>query len=179
MLITKPYYKETQKFTQWWLWVVVLISTVPVAAILILGFFKQIILGVEWGSKPMSDSTLIIVMVITLAMLAAVLWLFVAAELTIEVRDRAIFYSFPPLLPKMARIGLEEIESWEVRRYSAIGEYGGLGWRGFGKKKGYIVRGNQGLQLILGGSKKLLLGTQEPDDLKKAVEREFERIGEY
>ena len=42
-------FKETQKFSQWWLWLILIgIGILP-----ILGIYKQLIIGEKFGDKPM------------------------------------------------------------------------------------------------------------------------------
>ena len=49
-------FEENQKFTQWWLWTILIgITLIP-----IYGFYKQIILGEQFGDKPLSNFELII-----------------------------------------------------------------------------------------------------------------------
>ena len=49
-------FKETQKFSQWWLWLILIgIGILP-----ILGIYKQLIIGEKFGDKPMSDLGIII-----------------------------------------------------------------------------------------------------------------------
>ena len=51
----KTEFKEEQKFTQWWLWVIL----IPIGILPIFGIYKQLILGEKFGDKPMSDLGLI------------------------------------------------------------------------------------------------------------------------
>jgi len=49
-------FEENQKFTQWWLWTILIgITLIP-----IYGFYKQIILDEQFGNKPLSNFGLII-----------------------------------------------------------------------------------------------------------------------
>ena len=52
----KTEFKEEQKFTQWWLWLIL----IPIGVLPIFGIYKQMILGEMFGDKPMSDLGLII-----------------------------------------------------------------------------------------------------------------------
>jgi hypothetical protein len=62
-----------------------------------------------------------------------------------------------------------------VRKYNAIAEYGGWGWRLglFGKGTAYNISGNEGLQLEFINGKKLLIGTQKLEALSGIVEKYF------
>ena len=59
-------FKETQKFSQWWLWLILIgIGILP-----ILGIYKQLIIGEKFGDKPMSDLGLIIFAVFVFSLIA-------------------------------------------------------------------------------------------------------------
>ena len=49
-------FKEKQKFTQWWLW----LFLIGFGLFQVYGLFKQLIIGEDFGDKPMSDIGLII-----------------------------------------------------------------------------------------------------------------------
>ncbi|MBX2959059.1 MAG: hypothetical protein KF732_03800 [Flavobacteriales bacterium] len=58
-----------------------------------------------------------------------------------------------------------------VRQYSPLTEYGGWGIRLglFGKGTAYNVSGNKGLQLEFTNNKKLLIGTNKPNELTETL----------
>ena len=49
-------FKEKQKFTQWWIWLLL----IGLGAIAVYGIIQQILFGVDFGNKPMSNIGLII-----------------------------------------------------------------------------------------------------------------------
>ncbi|MGI4862562.1 MAG: hypothetical protein ACRYFZ_01470 [Janthinobacterium lividum] len=55
------------------------------------------------------------------------------------------------------------------RTYSPLGDYGGWGIRGLPSNLAYNVWGQAGLQLIFQSGNKLLLGTQQPEELRKVL----------
>ena len=112
------YFKENQKFTQIWLWAVLLICTVPALGVLTYGFVRQLLLDFPWGDTPMSDSGLALTTVLIWIICGGILWLFFSSELQLEIKDKAIYYRFPFFSPRLKRIGLESVESWEVRKFS-------------------------------------------------------------
>lgn len=170
------YFIEKQKFSEWWVWIIISIAAVPILAMFLFGIYKQIILGEPWGTSPMSDTGLIITTILTISLLGLIFALFISAELTIEIRDRSIFVRFPPFFSNFKRFGKEDIEKWEVIRYNPITRYGGWGVRySLRNGKTYNVGGKIGLQLYLTSGKKLLIGTKDPTGLKKAIEKEFSR----
>ena len=172
-------YKEKQKFSQWWLLGLILVSTLASVGTLAVGMIQQLILGKPWGDQPMSDTGLILVSVMTIAIMGGVLWLIFSMELQIEVHDRAIYYAFLPFIIHLRRIGIEEIESWEVSMYNPIRDFGGYGMRkSFGRKTAFNIRGNKGLMLKLKSGKTLLLGTQKPNELRTAIQNEFDKLND-
>ncbi|MBC8644094.1 hypothetical protein H9W95_08645 [Flavobacterium lindanitolerans] len=60
-----------------------------------------------------------------------------------------------------------------VRQYAPIAEYGGWGLRYdfMGKGKALNVSGNKGLQLKFTDNKKLLIGTNKPDELTEILKK--------
>ena len=49
------FFKEKQRFSQWWLWLIIIgLGNIPV-----IGIYKQLILGEKFGNNPMSDLGLI------------------------------------------------------------------------------------------------------------------------
>jgi hypothetical protein len=70
-----------------------------------------------------------------------------------------------------------EISKSYVRQYFPIREYGGWGLRLgiFGKGKAYNISGDKGLQVEFSDNKKLLIGTNKPDELAETLDK----IGQY
>ena len=83
-----------------------------------------------------------------------------------------MYFQFKPFHLKEKHIKPDDINSFEVRKYKPIAEYGGWGIRAGGRKAGraYNVSGNMGLQLYLKNNKKILIGTQKPGEIRKAME---------
>jgi hypothetical protein len=98
-------------------------------------------------------------------------FVFFVMKLKTEVRKDGLHIHFYPLMKRVIRF--EEITRTDVRTYRPIREYGGWGIRsGLGKTGGaYNVSGNRGVQLELSGGKQLLVGSQRPEELAKAIQR--------
>jgi hypothetical protein len=58
-----------------------------------------------------------------------------------------------------------------VRKYKPLAEFGGWGLRFGVSGKAYNISGNKGLQLELTNNKKLLIGTQKPEELSEALNK--------
>jgi len=156
-------FSEKQRFTQWWLWIILL----GVNASFFWGAYQQLILNIPFGDKPMSDVGVIITLVLVVG--SFLLFLFFRLETTIK--KEGVYVRFFPIHFKPKFFAWENISKSYVREYSPIMEYGGwglrMGW--FGKGKAYSVSGNKGLQLEFSNEKKLLIGTNCSEQLTEAL----------
>lgn len=84
-----------------------------------------------------------------------------------EIDSSNIKLTIKPFVNK--QISFSDLESWSVRTYKPIKEYGGWGIR-FGRNgSAYNIRGNKGLQLVLKNGKKILIGTQKDSELNRVM----------
>ncbi|HVO76303.1 MAG TPA: hypothetical protein VMT35_19945 [Ignavibacteriaceae bacterium] len=167
-------YKETQKFRQTWLWVILGITGLIVTGIFAYGFYIQIIEGEEFGNNPMSDNTLIIVFISTVIFFILLFSLFVMAKLITVIDQNGIEYRFFPFHLNAHRINWEVVERYEVVKYNPVLEYGGWGIRYGFKGKAYNVSGNKGLRLFLKNGRNIILGTQRDIELTEFLRNLFD-----
>jgi hypothetical protein len=106
------------------------------------------------------------VLVVLAVVLLAIAWLLFTMRLQYTVDDNGVTYRFIPLHFRSKHIRWDAVQFCYVRRYRPIPEYGGWGLR-YGFRNGWAinVRGRMGLQLVMRSGKKVLIGTQRPDDL--------------
>lgn len=168
-------FQEEQHFRQGWVWGGLLLSTLPALLLILYAMYSQLVLGKPFGNNPMSDEVLIwFGPLIILAILAAI-WLFWAMKLQVAVNQQFLHVRFYPFVNR--RIPLMEIEHCEVRKYRPIREFGGWGIRySFKGGKAYNASGNQGVQLVLKGNKKLLIGSQRAAELSRAIHEAKEEL---
>jgi hypothetical protein len=96
-------------------------------------------------------------------------------KLSVRVDDEALHIRFFPLVKRHIR--LEEIARWEARTYRPLLEYGGWGIRCGWKGMAYNVSGNRGVQLELANGKRLLIGSQRPEELAEAISQAKQHLG--
>jgi hypothetical protein len=169
----KVFFREEQRFTQIWIWLLLIASLFAGVVPLWYGVYQQVYLGKPFGDNPGSDTGLIIVSVFTTLLMFGLLALFRVSKLIMEVREDGIHFRYPPFILKWRMISKDEIERFTVGKYSPVGEYGGWGVRrSFGKYgRAYNVKGNQGLRLYMKNGKVLLLGTQRSQALTFAMQK--------
>ncbi|RMG78816.1 MAG: hypothetical protein D6714_17395 [Bacteroidetes bacterium] len=150
-------YREEQRFTQWWLWAILIgIGILPVYALI-----KQIGLGHPVGDHPMTNLGLVLFALFVLGFVV----LFYKMRLITEIDDREIRIRFIPFSTRVFR--WEDIESAEIVDYGFVG---GWGIR-YGSKYGvvYNMSGRIGLAIRTKSGKKMVVGTQRPDELGKVA----------
>jgi hypothetical protein len=64
---------------------------------------------------------------------------------------------------------MDSISQAEAVRYEPLQDYGGWGIRGWGARKALNARGDFGVLLTLKDQTKLLIGSQEPQELEGAI----------
>lgn len=167
------YFKEEQRFSSVIaVWVILLSVSAAMLAGLGYAFYLQLYLGEPWGSKPLSDNQLILLGVATMVGMAGIDWLVLSGTLILEIRNNALHYKFFPFQPSWKTIKREDIEYFEVRKY-AFREFGRHGYRarGLSRKKALTVKGNMGMEITLVNGRKLLIGTQKPEELQRTMEK--------
>jgi hypothetical protein len=155
-------YKEEQRFRQSWVWGIVLV----VAALGWWSFIQQIVLGRPFGENPAPDWG---VWLLWLFIGVGLPVLFVFIRLVLEVTVDAVIIRYRPL--KKRRIPLADIDQAKVRTYNAIKEYGGWGIKGWSfRNVAYNVSGDRGVELTLRDGRRVMLGSQRPEELAQAIE---------
>lgn len=147
------FFSERQRFHQVWVWIFLL----GINGLFISGLVKQLIFRQQFGDKPMSDTGLIAITVITFLISALFLYL----RLETVIKSDGVYVRFFPFQHRFTHYPWEKILESYVRKYSPLKEYGGWGVRGFGKDRALNVSGNQGIQLVTKDGSKILIGTNK------------------
>ena len=142
-------FEEKQKFTQWWLWLILL-------------FFPIILAG------PFDENEInwYYVLIVT-----AILILFYFFELRIKVTEDGLYYQFFPFHLKFHMIRLDEIESFKAMKYSPLKEYGGWGIKYRFKGRAFNVIGNKGVKIFLKNGTNIMFGSQKDKEMEKALKK--------
>lgn len=155
----EPLFQETQTFRQWWLWG------------MLLGLFLFIggSFVVHWITQPEQIAAEILPGIFFLAVWLSILAFLYSLKLTVRVDRQTLHVHFRPLTRR--EIPLDTIASFEACTYRPILEYGGWGLRYSWKGTAYNVSGNRGVKLVLTNGKRILIGSQIPEELADAIGR--------
>jgi len=130
----KKYFKEEQRFSNFWLYVFVTIAFTIALVPTVVALYSQLVMDVPYGEEPTSDQALIILLCVLFIMYVFTLLLFNKMKLVTEITSEGLLYRYPPFILKYTVILKEEIEKYQIRKYNPIREYSGWGIRyGWGK----------------------------------------------
>ncbi len=155
-------FNETQRFTQWWLWLILIGSWILMMSAL--------------ATEP-PQTTISFIISFGLGMLLPLL--FWQMKLTTRITEEGIYVRFTPFHFKEKFYPWDSISASYVRTYSPLMEYGGWGIKYSFKGNGlvYNTAGNVGLQLNFKEGDPVLIGTQKGEEIK-AVLAELGRLTE-
>jgi hypothetical protein len=143
---TEVVFAEEQPFDQVWLWAILGIELLVVLIPLILT-------GQAWWVIAF----VVGLMVMTFAFLASL-------KLRTRIDGAGVHFQMSVFHWKEQTIPWEDIDQVYVRKYSPIREYGGWGIKWGPGGKAFNVKGNYGIQITKKNGKRVLIGTQLPDE---------------
>ena len=155
------FFTEVQRFKQWWTWM----PLFGINCLFLYGIIKQVVLGQQFGNRPLSNTWLFIAFGFTLL----VTLLPVCCRLETRIDKDGIYVRFFPFQFIRKKFAWAEISKLYLRQYRPIVEYGGWGIRCGGNGKAYNVSGNMGVQLEFISGEKLLIGTNKPKELTETL----------
>ncbi|MFC1795433.1 DUF6141 family protein [Planctomycetota bacterium] len=159
-------FREEQKFSFWLRWLVYLSMGFSVV-ISVFALTKE-----SASEGPQESWEIILAVLVGIGVPIAITALFLLLKLETEVRRDGLYVRFFPFHIHFKQFGPEDLSEYYARRYKPIREYGGWGIRcSLRNGKAYNVSGNKGVQLVLKSGKKLLIGSQKPDELAVAIRK--------
>jgi len=157
-------FHEEQKFGLWLRWLIYLSMGISVV---ITAFAMYKISATDTSHE---SREIILTLLAGIGVPIAIMALFLLLKLETEVKPDGIYVRFFPFHIRFKRFGTEDLSEYYARRYKPIWEYGGWGIRyGLRNGKAYNVSGNRGVQLVFKSGKKLLIGSQKPEQLEAAI----------
>ncbi len=169
----KVLFEEKQKFGSPLFYLGMSVVYAVPTLIFLFAFYKKFIVHEPFGNRPMSSLELILTAFFTFIVLAGSLYILIGSRLIVTITNQNISLTFKPILFKTISFDKTDIDNFEIRNYKPVKEYGGYGVRQ-GRKglgKAYNVKGKSGLQLYLKNDKKVLIGTQRPDAILRAMKK--------
>jgi hypothetical protein len=165
----KPFFEEKQRYSQWWLWMIIGSAALAVTGSFLYGFYVQFILGEPWGDNPMSDEALIANAFIAVTVMVFLVILLFSSVLEVVVDKASVSYRYYPLIRNWKRIERETIQDFYRKEYTILTGYGvRIDFHG---NRALTVKGNTGIEIAILNGKKFLIGTQKPDEFLDALNK--------
>ena len=150
----KIFFTEVQKMRQPWVWAIIFL---PLALVI-------------WQWKDLMPNPVMLIVPLMMGIICPLL--FYICNLKTEVCGDGLYFRFFPFQLSFHKISISDIQTYEVRTYRPIMEYGGWGIRySFRYGKAYNVSGNLGVQLVLKNGSKILFGSQKPEEFVEALKK--------
>ncbi len=161
---TKPLFHEEQSLRQRRL---LILTAIPPVAMLLLAIW-QVGLGHPWGKQPMSNAGIVGWTIF--------LWLIyfrlITVKLVTEVLPNELSVAMRGLW-RSYRISLAAVQSVHAVTFDPVTDWGGYGVRSTARGKAFIANGNKGVELALKKGGVVLVGSQRPDELARALEQQL------
>ena len=154
------HFREVQRFAQWWF---LFLLVVPVGMTFYLWKAQS-----QLSHAAKGPLTIYPILIVVSTPLLLIFFWFSQAKLITEVRSDALSIRFFLLWPERV-IPWNDIRSAESVVYRPIRDYGGWGVRFGPAGRAYNVRGSRGVRIELANGEKILIGSQQPDDLARAI----------
>jgi len=176
--MSRPYFEETQYFRNHrFIWILLIGSGLVMMIPLLSGVYVQFVKGEPWGDKPMTDTGLIIFLLVMILVYAGVMALVLSMKLEVKVDHEGINVRFFPLKPNWRTIKKHEIAKFDFHRKRSLFKTGGLGYHRnfFSKTESMSIVWGPYLLIELKNKYRLILGTQNYEGLQHAMNKLFER----
>ena len=158
-------YTETQTLGPWCLWLIVCFISVALVVFSILRLRKLSI-----KERPIAFVLLILLATVMVQGALGTVFLMVFRMET-KIDDTHIETRLFPMELTYRQFSWTDVDSFYIRTYSPLQEYGGWGLRSLGSQnEAFNFWGDEGLQLHLKTGKRVLIGTMEPARLEAALQ---------
>ena len=147
----KILYKESQKFDQWWLWLIVI------------SLFLIPILQFNWSEDLLNQLTTD--KIIPSILPVVILVLFLTLKMTTVITEDKITVHYIPFVRK--EFNWSELNFAQIIDYGFIGGWGIRLWTSYGTA--FNVKGSKGLH-IKTADKQYVIGTQKEKELRSVIE---------
>jgi hypothetical protein len=158
-------FEEKQKLNLWWLYILFGIQAIIILSISLLG---------DTGMSLAELQQIYYLPIVAIAFIFALVYFINQNYLLLKINEAGICYKYWPF-SKTKKISWSNINHTYLRKYDALGEYGGWGFRYRlwfkWNDKAFLFDGDSvGLQVVFTNGKKLLFSTAKKEQLRQFLE---------
>ncbi len=96
-------------------------------------------------------------------------WLLLSMKQVIRIDANGLSYKQGPFHRRFHQIPWSDIQDWKVVKMNPFSDFGGWGIRLTGKKKGYIIEGEYGLELQTSAKRIIVFSVKDKIGIEKAI----------
>ncbi|MBV4355614.1 hypothetical protein [Pinibacter aurantiacus] len=158
--MTQHVFIESQKFKGKLMYFVFMLLG-SILALFIYADVQQLILGRPFGEKPAPNAVLITATLF----LSFLFFALIATTLETTVTQKDVTFRWRPFQKKVKQFNWSDIAKAEIVHYGFVG----YGLRVTSHGLVYTAGGNAGLKLVLKSGRKIIIGTQRPEELEEVL----------
>ena len=163
-------FQEVQRFRNPVLWTIFLGGFVVVVVFCGYGACLKPLSLTLWAEMPRALKIQIITAGLAVVFFSGLMGALLQAKLITQVSPDGLFIRWYPLHFSMKKIPLENVERVEALTYHPVKAYGGWGLRRGGGGRVYNIHGDRGVKIYYVNGGHILIGSQKPDELARAIE---------
>ncbi len=166
------FYSEIQRYSSAWVWLILFGLSLSSFIYMVLNYHEGMI-----PDNKINKQGLIIMGSAISFMFIMLFFLFSNMRMELNIGSDGISFRYPILKMKFDLIEKANIESFKVREYKPMKEFGGWGYKKVSKKRNKIahnVSGNIGLEVFLTNGKTIMFGTKRKDAISFAMNKMME-----
>ncbi|GAB2976592.1 hypothetical protein GCM10027049_09340 [Mucilaginibacter puniceus] len=160
--MSKVLFEETQRN------ILLIIVPIPIAVAFGAMAAVQIISGKPIGNHPASNTALVIIFIVLVVMALVV----GSQKLKTKITPDEIAYGIG-IFSGETVTRFNDVKSISIRKYNPLKEFLGWGVRYNSTTDCFTMSGDDGLELTMTNNKKILIGTQKPNELQLVLETYF------
>jgi len=165
---------ERQQFNKWW----IILLLVVINGFFIYVNFGQLANDKSLGNNPVDNVILVVVSVLLIIITIGLFF----SHLDTMIDKDGVYYRFFPFHLRFKCMPWDYISEFEIVNFFRTKKFGGrfknfkFKNKGHGihfgfRRRSYSVSGNYGLQLTLNNNRKILIGTQTPEELEEFLNK--------
>lgn len=164
-------FREDRALRSAYVWTVIVLVSSLVLGTVAWMVVRQVVQGQPLGARPLSNVALLAGAGFTFVAWGALIALFAAAKLQIEVTTAGLFVRFWPLQRKVRRIPLDDVTVLRAVRFRPLLDYGGYGVRRTRHGAAYALGSGEGVRIDYANGYHLVIESDHPRALEVAIRR--------
>jgi hypothetical protein len=161
-------FKEEQSYASWILFLAGFSSLLGLAG-MVFGILNDEMGSGAGASSERGEIWSLMTLGLFLTFIFLINLMLIKSRLHVEVRDGAIRYRFYPFQFRTTKLPRDEVEKWEIKKINPFRNSRGFGYNIGFKRRSMVMKGRWVLVLERAKGPKIILGTQRPEELRKAM----------